>query len=185
MTRVLRCAGCGRVAETSWLTVTIEASPGQRERPDGSPYWSTRRTTVRGQPLCPSCVFSPEWAWLLKILGSESAQPAPNTGSSCVIICTHRAPVWWRRLFPASLVTWPGTGRAPCPSCHRPANIWGAKSPPIAVTDLADRAITKRRNLAQWVRYMSAEIYYGPDQEADPELEIDEAQAIETAREGP
>lgn len=198
---ILRCAGgCGEIANPSWLTVTIEVSPGPRERLDGSQYWSTQRMTARGQPLCQRCLFSPEWSGVMRLIESDAAEPAPTSGRSCIVICQHRAPIWWRRLFPSALVTWPGSGRGPCPGCHRPANIWGAKSAPIAVTDLADQAISRRRSLAQWARYMAAEIYHGPEIEASepvthvdiaasgelaPELEAETQAAIETGREGP
>jgi len=183
-----RCIGCHKPADQNWLNLTVEASDGPRERLDGSQYWSTMRTMARGIWVCTECLFSSEWAAVRMILASDSVEPALHPGRACVILCQGKGPSWWRRMLPRGVISWPGSARKNCPSCHHPAHVWGVDNAPPAVRDLA-LATVRRREPWRWVARVAADIYYGDgDQAAESdwiEADPEDRTAIESGREGP
>lgn len=140
------CFGCGGMAQTRDLVLTINASAGPRINAVNrkNPVWShsTGPTVTMNIILCDECLERPEFAVLMELISLPYSEPAMNAGEKCVIMCRFRKPYFWLPKIRQRMQFWPSPMVNRCPVCGRWAVAWPAPLAPdryirelAAVTD--------------------------------------------------
>lgn len=164
MTRQMACYDCGRPATGDMLRLSVEASPGFRERDGGQRYVSTRATITRGVFLCDGCLFAPEWVPMLAIISDPRARPTVDGDGQCIVLCRRREPSRLRRWVRLRTDSGRRLGVVECPMCAGKARGWAARQAPLAVQGAAGAAVSSRRGL----RELALDLWWGTDSPTEP-----------------
>jgi hypothetical protein len=141
----LNCVGCGRIAQTTDLVVTIKASPGPRVSVSNrdTPLWSHSAfpTVTMNVAICDSCLQAPEMRVLVELISSPYSETEMIAGGNCVILCRSRKRLFWFAGLRRRMRFWPSPEQYRCPGCNRAAMLWPAQLAPDRYVRELERVI--------------------------------------------
>jgi len=130
----LNCVGCGRIAQTTDLVLTIKASPGPRVSVSNrdTPLWSHSAfpTVTMNVIFCEQCLQAPETRVILELISSPYSEPEFHAGGNCVVLCRGRKRLFLFAGIRRRMRFWPSPEQYRCPGCNRTAVLWPSQLAP-------------------------------------------------------